>query len=193
MPKPDDPADTANRGDRGGDNFPGFEYFQRVSTAAVRALAAHGEEMNGAWSEIRRGQYDVPTALQGWANVVENYYGIFTELMRGPAQVARPAWLVVPYSKGKPPAPSFSVRIEGSVAPGTPLDYTKFESFGWDERPLYGIYARPPEANGSRVEIRLNDEVIQRIRENTDLVSFIFRKSAGSAPPLVIVLLHVGP
>lgn len=178
---------------RGGeDNVPGFEYAQRVAAATFRALMAHGEEINGAWLDVRRGRFGFDTALQTWAKLVDNYYGVFTEVIRGPSQLPRPAWLVIPYSKGKPPAPKCSVRVDGSLETGTALDYTKFESFGWDKRPVEGIYAKPPEVVvGSRVQFRLNEEVILGLSDNTDLVSFIFRKSIGSAPPLVIVLLRV--
>src|SRR5262245_12801056 len=112
-------SDAAIGGD---DNVPGFEFLQRVTTATVRALTAHAEELNGAWSEIRRGRFGPGVAMQSWTRVVENYYGIVTEAWRGPSPTAKPAWLVIPYSKSKPPAPSFSVPVEAVLEKGAQID-----------------------------------------------------------------------
>lgn len=176
----------------GDDNVPGFEYAQRVTTTAIRALTAHGEEINDAWSQIRRGKYDAAAAMTSWARLAENYYGIFVEMMRGPSPMPRPAWLVIPYSKEKPPSPSFSVRIDQHVDKGTLLGYTQFEAVG-AEKSGVGIFDGPPEAAGNRIEIRLKDTVIQKLKANTDHMAFIFRQGVGKATPLVIVVLRIVP
>lgn len=188
----DNPAGGGPRGVSGDDNVPGFEYAQRVTTSAIRALTAHGEEINEAWSQIRRGKYDANAAMNSWARLAENYYGIFVEVMRGPFPIPRPAWLIIPYSKSKPPAPDFSVRIDGEVDKGTPLGYTKFEAVGAD-KPGLGMLDGPPEAAGNRVEIRLNNAAIQKLDPDTDHVAFIFRQGVGKATPLVIVVLRIIP
>jgi hypothetical protein len=175
----------------GDDNLPGFEYLQRVSTAAFRAVTSHGEELNSAWSEIRRGRYSFDTAMKSWAKLTENYYGVFTEALRGPVELHRPAWLIIPYSKSQGGAPAFSVRIDGVLKKGTPLEYTKFEGVGATPSAITDIYEKPPEAVGSRIHIRLSDTVIKSLPENSDHVGFIFRKGVGNAPPLVIVVLRV--
>jgi hypothetical protein len=172
------------------ENFPGFEYAQRVTASTIRALAAHGEEINDAFMQIRRGTYDANDAMAAWTRLAENYYAIFAELMRGPSPIARPAWLIIPYSKKKPPSPIFSTPIEGNVDKRTPLACTKFEAVGGDRSGL-GILDGPPEAAGGRVQIRLNDKAIQKLAVDSDHVGFIFRQGVGRIPPLVIVVLRV--
>ena len=187
----DDPTGAGNSA-VGDDNVPGFEYAQRVTTSAIRALTAHGEELNDAWSQIRRGQYDSKAALNSWARLTEKYFGIFVEIMRGPVPMPRPAWLVIPYSKKKPPSPSFSVRIDGHVDRGTMLGYTKFEAVGAAKAGV-GIFDGPPQAAGNRVEIQLKNAAIQKLAANTDHMAFIFRQGVGNASPLVIVVLRIIP
>ena len=183
----DDPSALGSTGD---DNPPGFEYVQRVTTSAFRALAAHGEEINEAWPQILGGTYTAAEAMQSWAKVAESYYGIFVEIMRGPLPMHRPAWLVMPYSKKKPPPPHFSVRIDSTVARGTPLSYTNFEAVG-AARSGRGILDGPPIGAGSRVQILLRNSAIQKLGTFTDHVAFIFRQGAGKEAPLVIVILRV--
>jgi hypothetical protein len=177
-------------GEGGDDNFPGFEYIQRVTNAAVRALTSHGEELNKAWPEIRRGRYGPGAAMQAWARLTESYAGIFTESLRGPGQNMRPAWLVIQYSITKPPAPSVSVRIDGFLEKDAVLEYSKFEGLG-SATSAKNIYDRPPEAAGIRVKFRLNHGAVGTLSPGTDHVGFIFRKGMGNAPPLVIVVLRV--
>jgi hypothetical protein len=172
------------------DNVPGFEYVQRISSASGRALAAQVERMNGDWSTMREGRYTFAMAMQSWAQAVESYYSVLTEAWRGPSQMPRPAWLVLPYSQRKPPAPALSVRIDGIFDQKTALEYTRFEGLG-KAQSTEDIYAEPPYGVSSRVEVRLNDDAIQQLEANTDHVGFIFRKGMGVAPPLVIVVLRV--
>jgi hypothetical protein len=177
-------------GEGGDDNFPGFEYIQRVTNAAVRALTSHGEELNKAWPEIRRGRYGPGAAMQAWARLTDSYVGIFTEGLRGPGLSMRPSWLVIPYSIKTPPAPAISVRIDGFLEKDATLEYSKFEGLG-SAISAKNIYDRPPEAAGSRVKFRLNHAAIKNLNIDTDHVGFIFRQGMGTAPPLVIVVLRV--
>jgi len=176
----------------GDDNPPGFEYVQRVTTSAFRALAAQSEQINEAWPQILEGTYTAAEAMQSWARVAESYYGIFIEIMKGPLPMARPAWLVIPYSKKKPPPPSFSVRIDGTVPRGTSLSYTNFEAVG-AAKSGRGILDGPPTGQGNRVQIVLRNEGIQKLGTFTDHVAFIFRQGTGKEAPLVIVILRVLP
>jgi hypothetical protein len=185
----DDPSAPGRTGD---DNPPGFEYGQRVITSAFRALAAHGEEINEAWPQIQGGTYTAAEAMQSWAKVAESYYGIFIEIMRGPLSMPRPAWMVIPYSKKKPPSPSISVRIDGTVPRGTPLSFTNFEAVG-AAKSGRGILDGPPTGAGNRVQLVLRDSAIQKLGTYTDHVAFIFRQGTGRESPLVIVILRVMP
>jgi hypothetical protein len=176
-------------GDGGDDNVPGFEYVQRVSTAAFRALSAHGEAMNAAWCQIRRGEFGFAEAARSWSKIVENYFTVVTEAARGPSQLARPAWQVIPYSK-KDPRLNFSVPTEYVLERGAALAYTRFASLTGDG--VGGdIYEDTPKAVGSRVEFRLNRKVMDGLPDNADYIGFIIRKGMGTAPPLVIVMIRV--
>ena len=174
---------------RDDDNFPGFEYFLRVSSAASRALRLQGDEMNTAWQHIRDGDYDVSRAMQSWANVVENYFSVFSEVARGPSELPRPAWLVVNYSKGNPPEAIPPVRIDSVLERATDLAYTRFGTLG-SAAPAEDLYDRAPRGRGQRVTIRLRDAAMQRLPTDSHHVGFIFR-TEGSGSPLVIVVLHV--
>src|SRR5262249_49433491 len=88
-----------------GDNFPGFEYIDRVSTSAWRALTAHAQLVNASWSNLRQGRYPLDAAMQSWTRIVENYYGVFAEALRGPTRIVQPVWLVIPYTKGAGQSP----------------------------------------------------------------------------------------
>jgi hypothetical protein len=171
------------------DNFPGYEYFIRISSAASRALRLQGDEMNDAWSQLRDGDYDVTKAMQSWANVVENYFRVFTEVVRGPSELPRPAWLVVNYSKRNPPEAIPPVRIDSVLERATELAYTRFGALG-SAVAAEDLYAAAPRGRGPRVTIRLRDDAMQRLQTDSYHVGFIFRKE-GSGSPLVIVVLHV--
>jgi hypothetical protein len=171
-------------------NVPGFEYLQRVSSAAGRAVAAQVEQMNNDWSKMRDGDYSFAKAMNSWARIVESYYGVVTEAWRGPAEFPRPAWLIIPYSKSKRRAPTISVRVDAIFDKRTSLEYTKFEGLG-NAQSTDSMYAQAPEGVGTRVEMRLNHKAIQILQDDTDHVGLIFRKAVGAAPPLLIVVVHV--
>jgi hypothetical protein len=174
--------------DANADNVPGFEYMSRVSNAALRAAEMNGEAINDAWSRLRRGRYDFRNALQTWAMLTENSYGVFVEALRGPGQSRHPAWKIIPFSQSHPPAPTFNVPIDGFVK--DELEFTEFFGTGGSHR----IFdeGEPPTIVGGSVYFRLRTDVIQAdLQPGSDHVAFIFRKSMGSVPPLVIVMLRV--
>jgi hypothetical protein len=177
-----------DQGDASRDNAPGFEYMSRVSMAALRAAEASGEAVNAAWSDIRRGRYDFGKVLKTWAMLTENYYGVFLEALRGPGQSRHPAWKIIPYSLKQPPAPTFTVSIDGVVK--EELEFTEFFGTGGSHR----IFdeSDPPTVVGGSVYFRLkNDLIKKKLQPDSDHVAFIFQKAMGSVPPLAIVMLRV--
>ena len=172
------------------DNIPGFEYLQRVTMAAGRAVVAQVERLNEDWVRIREGTYTFGAALGTTAKWLESVTHVVDEAWRGPSQFPRPAWLIIPYSLRHKPAPDLSVRVDAIFDRRMPLDYTKFEGLG-SARSSQDIYAQAPHGVGNRVELRLNELTLERLDPNTDHVGFIFRPNAGPSPPLVIVVLRV--
>jgi len=172
------------------DNVPGFEYVQRVATSMFRALSAHGEEMNDAWLKIRRGGFGFADALQSWARVADNYFGVVTEAARGPGQFPRPAWEAVAVSKANPKLPH-SIRIEGSLEKDARLTSVWFNRDGQVEQQV--ICEEAPTAAGSRIEFRLNAETLAKVEPGTMVIGFILREGVGSTSPLLIVMVRVVP
>jgi hypothetical protein len=173
----------------GSDNFPGFEFSQRVATAAVRALAGHARELNANWASIRRGQFSVSEALQSWSRITEAYFGVVTEAVRS-SDVSQPTWQVIPYSKKGHPQPRHSIRIDRVLAAGTALASTAFEGLGTG-RSTQDFYKKKPTLEGNRVEFTLDKTVLDSLKDGTDYVSFVFPKAMGTVPPLVIILLSI--
>jgi hypothetical protein len=174
------------------DNFPGFEYLQRVISSMSRGMLAQTEELNEAWSKIRRDEgYDFKDVLKSWTRLVDNSFGVMMDVVQplGP----RPNWLVIPWSLNVPPSPETSVSVDGPAEPDGNLDFTEF--FGAGKQPEKGksLYERPPYRQGTRVQIRLNPSAFPVPAKDTagDYISFVYRKSQGAAPPLVIVVLRI--
>jgi hypothetical protein len=175
-----------------GDNVPGFEYVQRVSTAAFHAVLAHGEEANRAWSETRRGRFGIGAAMQSWTKVVENYAGVVAEGLRFPAQTSQPGWQFIPYSKKNPPTPPFSVRTDSTRELRQGLEYTTFAPLVPTGSSTKSVrYSKTPEVVGGRIEFTLDRSQIQTLDSNTDYIGFIYRKGMGAAPPVAIIVVHV--
>jgi hypothetical protein len=181
----------------GSDNVPGFEYAQRVSTAAFHAVLAHGEEANRAWSEIRRGRFGIGAAMQSWTKVVENYACVVMEGLRFPAQAPQPAWLFIPYSKKKPPTTPFSLRIDTTREQATPLEFTTFEGrapagdAGARATVRNALYTKTPDVAGGRIEFSLDHNKIQKLDDDTEHTAFAFRKGMGAGPPVAVIVLRV--
>jgi len=181
----------------GSDNVPGFEYVQRVSTAALHAVMAHGEEANRAWSELRRGRFGIGAALQSWTKVVENYAGLVTEGLRFTPHASQPAWLFIPYSKKDPPTTKFSIRIDTTREPIPSLQFTDFEGLapvgytGERSTRRNALYKKPPDVTGGRIEFSLDHDKIKALDDDTEHTAFAFRKGMGAAPPVAVIVVRV--
>jgi hypothetical protein len=176
----------------GEENFPGFQYLQRVINSVSRGMLAQAEELNDAWSKIRRDQgYEFKDLLKTWTRLVENSYGVMMDVVQplGP----RPNWLVIPWSMKNPPETSEgSVAVDGPAETDSDLDYTEF--FGVGSQPDLSLYETPPYRKGARVYISLNKarfEALVPQGQAREFISFVFRKSQGPSPPLVIVVLRI--
>jgi hypothetical protein len=173
----------------GSDNFPGFEFSERVTTAAVVALAGHAKELNAQWANVRRGRFSVPEALQSWARVVEGYSGVVSQAVRN-ADVSQPVWQVIPYSKKADPPPRQSVRIDRTFTKETLLESTAFEGLGSVKAPE-GMYRRKPTLNENRIEFTLDPDVLNGLEPPSDFLSLVFPQAMGTVPPVLIIILHV--
>jgi hypothetical protein len=173
-----------------GDNVPGLEYLQRVSAAAGRAVLAHTEEVNQVWSDIRRGTFQPAPALQSWTRVVDSYFAIVTEAWRGPFQLPRPTWRVIPFSL-KDSSPSFTFPTEQLLDKGANLDSTILPVPNGAAVPAK-IFSQEPTVDGSRVTFVLDKTAFVRM-ENERFVGFVFEKGKGAVNPLLIFVLHVTP
>jgi hypothetical protein len=189
------PRDVRNVVDEyAGDNFPGFEYLSRASTAAGRALTAHAQALNSAWTQMREGRYTVAAAMQTWTRLAEDYYGIATELLRGPSPLRQPAWLVIPYVKRSQQCVDFSVAIDDFLERNSTLDATAFEMFGRDRSAHNNLYAKgSPQGSGTFVQISLDRAALDDLEDSSDHVSLIFRRGAGVVTPLAVVVVHIQP
>jgi hypothetical protein len=179
----DTPADGPNDG-----NFPGFRYLERVTAAANRAVIAHTKELNGAWTDMREGRYSAAAAIQSWTRLAENYFGVVTEAFRAPNAVQAPAWMGIRYSKSAP-LKDYAVRVDDVLEIGSLFEVTRFASMG-AAGPVDGVLAGTPVVAGSRIEIELDEQKVNAL-DNGTYFGLIFRAGAGSAPPLVVVVLRV--
>jgi hypothetical protein len=171
-------------------NFPGFDYLERVASAAVQALTKHGNEANNAWNGLRAGTYDGTTAMQSFASVVDSYYTVLVETLRAPWQLPRPAWLVIPYSKADPPAPQKTVAVEKVLDSQAKLKYSPFQTLGTGYA-APDIFDGAVHPNGARVDFRLSNAVIQTLTNDSHHVGFIYEEGRGDVTPLLILVLHV--
>jgi hypothetical protein len=186
--EPDEPVDRIPFNTA--DNFPGFGYAERVATAAVKALTFHGQEANRAFSDMRDGKLGVREAIRSWTRVVDSYAGVFMEIVRNPLQLPSPAWFSIPYSK-RNPVRIHLARVDQVVENTTELVPTKFEAIGVPDPPIDDLIERVAPAGSSRVEINLNRKALDNVQSGRDYVGLILRKGAGSAPPLLVVAVHV--
>jgi hypothetical protein len=182
----------------GSDNVPGFEYVQRVSNAALQAMLAHGEEANRAWSEIRRGRFGIGAAMQSWTKVVENYACVVMEGLRFTAHPPQPAWLFIPYSKGRPTT-QFSIRMDTLREQASDVESTKFESpgpLGSAAAPRQGtvtssLYKKTPKVVDGRIEFSLDPDLVKELENDTMHTALVFRKGRGATPPVAVIVMRV--
>jgi hypothetical protein len=187
----DDSSRTGNAGGASGEeNFPGFQYLQRVISSMSRGMIAQAEELNDAWLKIRldRG-YDFKDALKTLTRPVENSYGVMMDVVQplGP----RPNWLVIPWSMKNKTSPETSVPVDGPAESDGPLDYSEF--FGVGTTPSKSLYKEPPRRQGTRVYIKLEPDNFPTPEKGqaNDYISFVYRKAQGASPPLVIIVLRI--
>src|SRR6185503_5272087 len=102
------------------ENFPGFDYLERLSGAAQNAIVAHGRAMTDAWNLMRGGKWDVATAANTWAKIVDNYTPVVEEIWRVTNTPRPPAWKVIPITLGES-AVSYDIRLNQSVQAGATL------------------------------------------------------------------------
>jgi hypothetical protein len=188
--KSEDSSSTDKAGVSGEDSFPGYQYLQRVIGSTLRGMLAQTEELNAAWSKIRRDEpYEFKDFLKTWSRLVENSYGVLIDVAQpfGP----RPNWLVIPWSMKSSETAVFQVQVDGPAEPDSPLDYTEF--FGVGAQPQGSLYKDAPYRQGTRVYIKLNPSAFPKPQPGKagDYISFIYRKAQGAAPPLVIVVLRI--
>lgn len=184
------------------DNVPGFEYVQRVSTAALHALLGNGEEANRVWFEMRRGRLGFGALLRSWTKMVENAGGVVTEALRLTPQAVQPAWLFIPYSKTDPPTTKFAIRLDTTPEPIASLQFTDFEgpapvgsqaaAMGGSGRGKSRLYKKGiPDVVGNRLEFSLDEGKVKELDVNTQHTAFVFRKGMGAAPPVAVVIVQV--
>ena len=172
-------------------NFPGFNYLARVASAANRAVDAHAELLNDAWSQMRDGTYTPEQALKTWSRVTDNYVGVATEAWRvsnvGPA----PSWFLIPYSK-KDPKLNYSVPIDQVLEKTADLDVTSFQSMGaWPSIPPQNMLKDGRvRAAGTRIEFDLNQAALA-VDVGNSYQAFVFRKGGGAAPPLAAIVVQI--
>jgi|SRR3954471_15560898 len=172
----------------GDDNVPGFEYLSRVSSAASRAVIAHTKAANNAWSEMRYGRYGIGTAMKSWVRVVENYYGVATEMARmSPAR--GPVWQVIPYSRANPKT-FYSIRVDEVLQNNDNLVVTPFTALGTGSG-RDDVLIKPPHSTGTRIEFDLDKRTVEYM-DNGNYLGVIFRQGAGATSPLVVLVLRVG-
>jgi hypothetical protein len=186
MPNAPDPTSPS------GDNFPGFEYLQRVSASASRAVVAHTAEVNQVWSNLRNGKFEYAPALQSWTRVVDTYFALVSDVWRGPFQMPRPTWRVIPFSKKDSPL-SYTFPTEQPLDKSTTLDYTILPVPSAPPAPST-IFSQPPLVDGSRVTFTLDkDEIASRLPNDSRYLGFVFEQGKGAVNPLLIFVLHVTP
>jgi hypothetical protein len=177
------------------ENFPGFVFLERVTTAASRAVLAHARALNDTWSEIREGTSDASTYMKMWARIAENYYDVAEELWRPPNLGRAPAWFLIPYQIKVSPA-TYDIPLNEALDAGASLDITTFGSVGDDGNASGGITVQnmltgPPKAAGRFIEIELNQPVVDKLVSGTSYLAFVFRTGSSAVPPLAAIVIRV--
>ena len=171
------------------ESFPGFEYLERVTNVASKALIANGRAMTDAWNVMRSGKWDLPTAAKTWAGMFDNYADVVEEIWRVPNLPRQPTWVVIPFRLNDS-APSSEFRLSQPLDAGTTLEATSFAALG-DGTIVTDMLARPPQLSGSHVEIELSPTALAQLTANRSYLGFIVRTDASTGPPLAIVVIRV--
>lgn len=172
-------------------NFPGFNYVARVASAANRAMDAHAELLNQAWSQMREGTYTPEEALKTWSRVTDNYVGVVTEAWRVSNVGPTPSWFLIPYSK-KDPKLNYSVPIDQVLEKNADLEVTSFQSMGtWPSITAQTMLKNGQvRGAGTRIEFDLDQGALD-VAVGNSYQAFVFRKGGGAAPPLAAIVVQI--
>ena len=173
------------------ENFPGFDYLERVSGAAHNTIVANGRALTDAWNLMRGGSWDVPTAAKMWAQMVDNYSNVVEELWRVPNIPRQPTWVIIPFSLSDS-AKSSEFRLSQPLDAGTTLEATAFAALGTGTI-VTNMLAQAPQVSGTHVEIELSQAALAQLTAGTSYLGFIVRTDASAGPPLAIVVIRVKP
>jgi hypothetical protein len=170
------------------ENLPGFRYMVRVATAWNQLLLSQAAEYNRNWPTIKAGQFGPGTAMQIWARMVEQYYGVVAEAMRGPFSVDSPTFVHFDYDKKKKiPVLEQTIDLNCQYSADVP-DVTDLVQLGGDVTVADActVVAEPP----NKIKITIDRDKLDKAAIG-QYAAFVIDKGATGVTPLAIIGLRI--
>jgi hypothetical protein len=179
-------------------NYPGFSYMSRISSASFNALDALAENYNDNWDAMKKGTYTFGTFTKTWATTLETCYDVGVAVGNGPSYKPSPQWLLFSYSPMKQPK-NFNTPnvLDGVAYLGTKMSQATVlakTSMGEIGGPRAQDIIMPPTWVDSRrrdsIQVSLDVTEVKKLTAGY-YVGFILEQAANGSPPLAVVILNV--
>jgi hypothetical protein len=179
-------------------NFPGFDYLERLSNRYALAVGGQAAEANRLWKSIKEGTWSYQQLGSAMALTVEAYADVVLEAMKGPSYSVRPEWAYFCFQlSGRSGAMETEVPIELQPQ-DTKIEQTDFVdpiarfSIPGRAAPDVSIAYTQCELTRDRkaMKIALDVNVLKQAEPGT-YTSLISAKGRTGQAPLVIVTLVI--
>jgi hypothetical protein len=177
------------------ENFPGYSYLQRVSTAFTNAMAAMTENYNENWGRMKAGSFTFGDYMKSLAIACDTYYDVGAEAFKGPSAADRVEWVHFTWDQKKGTPDTLKtppVDLGRKCSLDAELDWTPMANFGGGSNlDLIQSCEWTDALRRDQVEIVMDVNKIKAQAQPGHYIGFVLERGNTGVPPLVAVMLHV--